>query len=151
MPFFLRERSSVWRKLLFSWKISKKNFPLFYNNYWWYYSDILGINSVYWLCSKCLNCWLLTLTTRRKTTIKPSSNGRLQLLQKQEILFLNKVASWDLKRLWHMYFPVNFGKVLREAFIENTSRRLLLLYWQFWIVGIVGMRIFCGTGVWILL
>ena len=30
-------------------------------------------------------------------------------------------------RLWHRCFPVNFGKFLRTPFLQNTSRRLLLL------------------------
>ena len=30
------------------------------------------------------------------------------------------------KRLWHMYFPVNFVKFLRTTFLQKTSGRLLL-------------------------
>ena len=45
--------------------------------------------------------------------------------------FFNKVAglrpSTLLKKmLWHMCFPVNFVKLLRKPFLQNTSRRLLL-------------------------
>ena len=49
----------------------------------------------------------------------------------QSFLF-NKVA--DLrpatllqKRLWHIGFPVNFNKILRTRFPQNTSGRMLLL------------------------
>ena len=31
------------------------------------------------------------------------------------------------KRLWHRCFPVNFAKLLRTPFLQNTSGRLLLL------------------------
>ena len=34
------------------------------------------------------------------------------------------------KRLWHRCFPVNFAKILRTPFLQNTSERLLL-YLQF--------------------
>ena len=46
-------------------------------------------------------------------------------------LFFSKVAGprpetlWK-KRLWHSCFPVNFAKILRTAFLQNTSRRQLL-------------------------
>ena len=30
------------------------------------------------------------------------------------------------KRLWHRCFPVNFAKILRTPFLQNTSGRLLL-------------------------
>ena len=37
---------------------------------------------------------------------------------------------WDKrllnKRLWHRYFPVNFAKLLKTRFLQNTSGRLLL-------------------------
>ena len=46
-------------------------------------------------------------------------------------LFFNKVTGlWTAfllkKRLWHRCSPVNFAKFLRTAFLQNTSRRLLL-------------------------
>ena len=31
-----------------------------------------------------------------------------------------------LKRLWRRYFPVNFSKLLRATFLQNTSRLVLL-------------------------
>ena len=34
------------------------------------------------------------------------------------------------KRLWHKHFPVNLVKFLRTPFLQNTSRRLLLLAFQ---------------------
>ena len=47
-------------------------------------------------------------------------------------LFFNKVV--DLRpatllktRLWHRCFPVNVAKFLRRPFLQNTSRRLLLI------------------------
>ena len=47
-------------------------------------------------------------------------------------LFFNKVACLRpvtvlKKRLWHRCFPVNFAKVLRTSFLQNTSGRLLLI------------------------
>ena len=50
-------------------------------------------------------------------------------------LFFNKVAGLRpatllKKRLWHRYFPVNFVKFLRTAFLQNTSGRLLLEYYH---------------------
>ena len=38
-------------------------------------------------------------------------------------LFFNKNL---VKRLWHRYFPMNFEKMLRIPFLQNTSGRLLL-------------------------
>ena len=48
-------------------------------------------------------------------------------------LFSNKVAGLRpatllKKRLWHWCFPVNFPKFLRTPFLQNTSRRLLLVF-----------------------
>ena len=44
-------------------------------------------------------------------------------------LYFNKVyyftATLFKKRLWHRFFPVNFVKLLRTPFLQNTSRRLL--------------------------
>ena len=45
--------------------------------------------------------------------------------------FFNKVAGLRpatllMKRLWHRCFPVNFVKVIRTSFLQNTSGRLLL-------------------------
>ena len=47
-------------------------------------------------------------------------------------LFFNKVAGLRSatllkKGLWHKCFPVNFVKVLRTPFLQNTSGRLLLM------------------------
>ena len=49
----------------------------------------------------------------------------------RQSLFFNKVAGFRpailfKKRPWHKYFPVNFAKFLRAAFLQNTSGRLLL-------------------------
>ena len=46
-------------------------------------------------------------------------------------LFFNKVAGLRSatlfkKRLWHMFFPMNFAKFLITPFVPNTSGRLLL-------------------------
>ena len=42
-------------------------------------------------------------------------------------LFFNKVAGlMQQVRLWHRCFPVNFAKLLRAPFLQNTSRRQLL-------------------------
>ena len=41
-------------------------------------------------------------------------------------LFLYSLSTLVKKRLWHRCFPVNFAKVLRTPFLQNTSRRLLL-------------------------
>ena len=35
-----------------------------------------------------------------------------------------------LLRPWHRCFPVNFAKFLRTHFLQNTSRRLLLCYYN---------------------
>ena len=47
------------------------------------------------------------------------------------VSFFNKVAGLRPatllnKRLWHGCFPVNFAKLLRTSFLQNTSGRLLL-------------------------
>ena len=47
-------------------------------------------------------------------------------------LLVNKVAGLRSatllkKRLWHWCFPANFAKFIRIPFLQNTSRRLLLL------------------------
>ena len=48
-----------------------------------------------------------------------------------ESLFLMKLqaeaCSFIKKRLWHRCVPVNFAKFLRTPFLQNTSRRLLLI------------------------
>ena len=36
-------------------------------------------------------------------------------------VFFTKPATLLKKRLWHMYFPVNFAKFLRTPFLQNTS------------------------------
>ena len=48
--------------------------------------------------------------------------------------FFNKVeglrpAALLKKRLWHKCFPLNFVKLLRTPFLQNTSGRLLLCFW----------------------
>ena len=48
-------------------------------------------------------------------------------------LFINKVAGLRpatllKKRLWYRCFPVNFVKLLRTPFLQNTSGRLLLCF-----------------------
>ena len=35
------------------------------------------------------------------------------------------------KRLWHRCFPVNFSKILKTPFLQNTSGRLLLCFMAF--------------------
>ena len=50
-------------------------------------------------------------------------------------LFINKVrglgpATLLRKRLWHRSFFVNFTKFLTTSFPQNTSRRLLLSFYQ---------------------
>ena len=41
---------------------------------------------------------------------------------------MRESATLFKKRLWHMYFPVNFAKFLRTPFLQNTSRRHLVLH-----------------------
>ena len=47
-------------------------------------------------------------------------------------LFFNKVADFSLwkETLWHRSFHVNFVKFLRTPFLQNTSGRLLLSFWE---------------------
>ena len=40
--------------------------------------------------------------------------------------FLIKLQTWDLWRLLHRCFPVNFAKFLRTPFLQNTSGRMFL-------------------------
>ena len=62
-------------------------------------------------------------------------------------LFFKKIAGLRpvtlLKRLWHWCFPVNFTKFLRAPFLQNTSGRLLLYYFNN-----VLHRIFTAKAVW---
>ena len=57
--------------------------------------------------------------------------------------FFNKLAglAWPAtllkKRLWHRCFPVNFAKFLRTAFLQNTSRRLLLKETKIYLVSLM--------------
>ena len=47
-----------------------------------------------------------------------------------QCLFFNKIASPATllkKRLWHMYFPINFSKFLRAPFLQNTLGQVLLI------------------------
>ena len=56
----------------------------------------------------------------------------LEILQNSQkntcdrVSFLNKVATLLKKRLWHRYFPLNFAKLLRTPFLQNTSGQLPL-------------------------
>ena len=49
-------------------------------------------------------------------------------------LFFKKIAGLRpatlLKRLWQWCFPMNFTKFLRTPFLQNTSGRLLLYYFN---------------------
>ena len=51
----------------------------------------------------------------------------------RQSLFFNKVAgprsaTLSKKRPWQRCFPVNFAKILRTPFLQNTSGRLLLSF-----------------------
>ena len=46
------------------------------------------------------------------------------------LIKLQRPATLSKKRLWHRCFPVNFGKFLRTSNLQNTSRRLLLAFWN---------------------
>ena len=70
---------------------------------------------------------------RRCSVIKDVLRNFAKFTRKHlcQSLFFNKVA--DLrpatllkKRLWYRCFPVNFAKLLRTPFSQNTSGRLLL-------------------------
>ena len=66
--------------------------------------------------------------------IKCAVNNFVKLMEKHlcQSLFFNKFTGLEpatllKKTLWHRCFPMNFGKVLRRSFLQNTSERLLLL------------------------
>ena len=50
------------------------------------------------------------------------------------------------KRLWHRCFPVNFAKFLRTPFLNNTSGRLLLHFWNVALDGWMYRAKFIGHG-----
>ena len=65
-------------------------------------------------------------------------------------LFFNKVAGLSpatllKKRLWHKCFPVNFVKFLTTPFLQNTSKRLLLLRF----ISIVGVFYIVYRSLWL--
>ena len=88
---------------------------------------------------KCCCFWFFVLfqnksSHRRCSVRKGLLRNFAKFTGKQlcQILFFNKVAGLRSatllkKRLWHWCFPANFAKFLRIPFLQNTSRRLLLL------------------------
>ena len=50
----------------------------------------------------------------------------------EQSLFFHKVAGFSLwkQRLWHRWFYVNFVTFVRTIFLQNTSERLLLSFWE---------------------
>ena len=81
---------------------------------------------------------------QQTTTIMKSKGSRFQVFHRIDMkiytnftgkylrwsLFFNKVAGCRLetffkKGLLHMYFPVNFGKYIRMAVLQNTNCLLL--------------------------
>ena len=46
------------------------------------------------------------------------------------LIKLQRPATLSKKRLWHRCFPGTFGKFLRTSNLQNTSRRLLLAFWN---------------------
>ena len=65
--------------------------------------------------------------------IKLQASG-LQLYKKREsgtgVFLWIWPATLSKKKLWHRCFPVNFAKFLIAPFLQNTSRRLLLVFAQ---------------------
>ena len=76
--------------------------------------------------SKLMNLWYNNGSHRRcsvRKVVLRNFTGK-HLCQS---LFFNKVAGlMQQVRLWHRYFPVNFVKLLRAPFLQNTSERQLL-------------------------
>ena len=76
----------------------------------------------------------ITLAVTQRCSIKMVFLEISQNLQENtcaRVSFFNKVAGFRpatllKKRPWHKCFPVNVAKFLRAAFLQNTSRRLLL-------------------------
>ena len=79
----------------------------------------------------CISCFIITiLKDFFGWELYPSTLVICLLLCQG--LFFNKVeclrpATLFKKRRWHRCFPVNFAKFLRTSFLQNTSRRLLLI------------------------
>ena len=65
------------------------------------------------------------LTRRNRSSHRRCSIKKGVLKNCASVSFL-RPATLLKTRLWHRYFPVNFAKILRTAFLQNTSRRLLL-------------------------
>ena len=64
--------------------------------------------------------WIEVAAFSRKT-ISDNLSSRLLVLK---LHVLVKIA--DIKRLWHMRFPVNFAKFLRTPFFRPSARSFIL-------------------------
>ena len=73
-------------------------------------------------------------SSHRRSSLKravPRNFAKFTRKHPCQSLFFSKVAGLRpatllKKRLWHRCFPVNFAKLLRTPFLQNTSGRLLL-------------------------
>ena len=60
-----------------------------------------------------------------------------------------KACNFIKQRLWHRSFPVNFAKVLRTPFLQNTSRQLLLCRLN-WVSDYYAKSIYIKVFLWII-
>ena len=87
-----------------------------------------------------INCYWCDFRITSASLQKQPSEVFLEISQNSQenncarVSFLAKLQAWPAtllkKRLWHRCFLANFVKFLRTTFLQNTSRRLLLLLVQ---------------------
>ena len=100
----------------------------------------LEFNVCSWIATKiccCLHCYIMFFEKQPPEVFYDKSVLRnfTKLAGKHlwQSLFFNKVAclrpaTFLKKRLWYRCFPVNFVKLLRKPFLQNTSGPLLLCF-----------------------
>ena len=82
------------------------------------------------------HCKELFRTSPRRCSVKKGALKNFAKLTRRQLcqsLFFNKVpglrpATLLKMRLWRRCFSVNFAKFLRTLFLQNSSRRLLLIF-----------------------
>ena len=84
---------------------------------------------------KCITSWLLLSKILISKDLAGPQHCRLQqslsinnkiLIMSQKTEAAIRAATLLKKRLWHRCFPVNFAKLLKTPFLQNTSGQLLL-------------------------
>ena len=96
----------------------------------------LKLESFQYYFQQCSQIWVFSGSSRPEMFCEKVF---LEMSQNSQKNTCARAAFWKKfikKRLWHRCFPVNFAKILRAPFLQNTSGRLLLHFescfvWKF--------------------